>query len=105
MRCRKLGLCAGGIKPRQHRGARHEAQALQENTLWQRAMRHGACPVRGGGEGREIHMRGDIHLTSCSERINRLARAHGLQAIAKTAFRWAVINQQSRAAMAGKLRA
>ena len=68
-------------------------------------MRHGTGGVRGGGEGRKINMRGDIHHARSSERINRLARAHGLQAIAKAAFRWAVINQQSRAAMAGKPRA
>jgi hypothetical protein len=80
------------------------AARAQENALWQRAMRHRARPARGGSEGREIHMRGDIHLTGCAERINRLACAHGLQAITKTAFRWSVINQQSRAAMAGKPR-
>ena len=100
MRRRKLRLGARRIKPGQHRGPRHETEALQENALWQRAMRHGAGRARGCSEGRKIHMRGDIHLTGCAERINRLARVHGLQAITKTAFRWPVINQQSRAAMA-----
>ena len=90
---RKLGLRAGGIKPRQHGSTRHEAQALQENALRQGAMRDGASGARSGGKGREIHMGGNIHLTRRGQRVNRLAGAHGLQAITETAFSRPVINQ------------
>ena len=90
---RKLSLRAGGIKPRQYGSARHEAQALQENTLRQGAMRHGASGARSGGKGREIHMGGNIHRTRRDQRINWLTGAHGLQAITEAAFRRPVINQ------------
>jgi hypothetical protein len=91
MRGQELCLGTGGIKLGEHRGTRHETQPLQENALWQRSMRPRASGPRSGGEGRKIHMRGDIHLTGRTERINRLARAHGLEAIAESAFCWAVI--------------
>ena len=89
----KLCLGARGIKPGEHCSARHEAKALQKNALRQRAMRHGTSGACGGSKGREIHMGRDIHLSGGAERINRLARAHGLQAITKGAFRRAIINQ------------
>lgn len=89
----KLRLGAGGIKPGEHCSACHEAKALQKNALRQRSMRYGTGSACGGSKGREIHMGGDIHLSGGAERISRLARAHGLQAITKSALRRAIINQ------------
>ena len=103
MRRGKLRLSACGIKPGEHRCPCHEAKPLQEYALRQRPMRYGTCGTRSASEGGKIHMGGDIHRTSCAQRINRLARAHGLQTVAKSAFGGAVIYQQGSTALAGKL--
>ena len=64
MRRSKLGLRPPGIKPRQRRRTRHEAQPLQEYALRQGAIYHRPRATPRGAKGREIDMGGDINRTS-----------------------------------------
>ena len=64
----------GGGRAGQHGGAAGQAQALQEHALRQRPMRRGAGRAGGRGQGREIHMRGEVGAAGLGQRVGRARR-------------------------------